>query len=349
MINDSISISLKETSGNNINYIYTTNKSIALGYPCGESDKCTPYKISLRRGTYFFECWGSAARIWSQNNKSSTPGYGAYTSGTLFVPSLTQFYIYIGHSGFFNAVKTNENIGTGVFPGGATDIRLKDSNNWWDTESLISRIMVAAGGGSSEWVYSIGGDGGDIEGGESTSAKFAERNSTFEDKCPGANQTNGSICPNYTAEYVNNTIFSAVPGTFGSAVLPTPYNGSDYGGFGGGGYYGGTSYPYAFAGSGGSSFISGHPQCNSVQENSKEIVHTDNPYHYSGFIFHNTTMIPGHQEMPLPNGNTNGIYSGTGAFRITLLFINPITTHESIFLHHIIIAPMLTLSHFIKN
>ena len=351
MIDDFISISLNETNGNQINYIYRTNKSIALGYPC-ESDDCTPYIINLRRGTYFFECWGSIAQIWTEDNRDSTPGYGAYTSGKLFVPSRTKFYIYIGHSGFFNAVILNRQDASTIYaPGGATDIRLKDSTNWWDTESLISRIMVAAGGGSSEWAFSIGGDGGNIVGGESTSANNTLENITFEDKCSGATQTHGSICPNYNIS-INSTdaTISPTPGTFGIAGIPTPYNYTsgwkDYGGIGGGGYYGGTSYGYAFAGSGGSSFISGHPGCNSVQ-NSTEIIHTNHSYHYSGFIFSNTTMIPGHKTMPLPTENIKGIYNGTGAFRITLLFINPVTMHTSIYiyLHHFFITPMLILSY----
>ena len=36
---------------------------------------------------------------------ANAAGAGGYTSGILYVPILTTFYIYIGNIGFFNAVK----------------------------------------------------------------------------------------------------------------------------------------------------------------------------------------------------------------------------------------------------
>ena len=348
MINKSVSVSLKDPS-KSIKYVYVSENSLGFGYPC-ENDECTPYVIEVNRGTYLYECWGSTSGTYTPkgSNEKSTPGYGAYTSGTLVVDTKTTFYIYIGHVGLYNAVKNfNGFIGTGVAPGGATDVRLSYSNNWWDTQSLISRIMVAAGGGGSEWLYSVGGNGGDLEGGSSISAISATSDIVYEDECRGANQTSGSICPNYTYSDFDIT-GESTPGTFGSAGIPKPYtyqDGSiDYGGIGGGGYYGGTSYSYAFAGSGGSSFISGHEGCKAV-ENSTTIIHKSDSYHYSGFIFRNTTMIPGHETMPLPSENKKGFYNGEGAFRITLLFSERLsTTYQFYTFQSFFIVPILLFS-----
>ena len=80
------------------------------------------------------------------------------------------FYVFIGKTGFYNAVKFFDKLVVDTLPGGATDVRLNISENWWDTESLLSRIMVAAGGGGSEWTSSIGGHGGGLQGGSSVSA-----------------------------------------------------------------------------------------------------------------------------------------------------------------------------------
>ena len=316
MINKYVSVSLKDQDLGASKFFPLSSSSFYLKYPCSDKQKCTPYIITLERGYYLFECWGSVGGKWTWENYQSTPGYGGYTSGELFIQSRTTFYVYIGNTGFFNAVKGFDEIAQNVYgaPGGATDVRLVASDNWWDTQSLISRIMVAAGGGGSEWTASIGGNGGGIVGGESTSGKSDLSYEAYPEKCPGASQTSGSTCRIFF-EGANS-----FPGTFGSAGIPTTSD-DDYGGFGGGGYYGGTSYYIAFGGSGGSSYISGHHGCNSV-ENSTTIKHTGSPYHYSDFVFRRTIMIPGGNTMPLPSSMEEGYNYGEGAFRLTLLFQN---------------------------
>ena len=332
MINNFVKISLKDSSKGQINETIQTRKSIVLNYPCSDSTICTPYVLDVSKGVYKFESWGSIGGQW---NGVSTPGLGGYTSGTLFVPKPTTFYVYIGNVGFFNAVKYAKSYNYGVLPGGATDVRLTYSENWWDSKSLISRIMVAAGGGGAEWPASIGGNGGGLTGGESISAKDPTGSSVFSAHCPGATQTSGSECPTLT---FNNVQSPSVQGEFGSAGKTEPYIGygkEDYGGFGGGGYYGGTSYQLSFAGSGGSSFISGHEGCKAVKEQTEFIEHTNTSYHYSGFIFTNTKMISGNETMPLPNSRTEeGIHTGTGAFRITLLMYEYQCTYKRSLYHH---------------
>ena len=180
--------------------------------------------------------------------------------------------------------------------------------------------MVAAGGGAAEWSASIGGNGGGLNGGNSILARTPAGLEVHPSICKGANQTSGSECLPLT--FYNNE-YQASKGEFGSAGIITPVigdNNNDYGGFGGGGYYGGTSYQFSYAGSGGSSFISGHKDCDAIKEQTEVIEHTGQPIHYSGFVFTNTEMISGNETMPLPSDPTKrGIYDGIGSFRITLL------------------------------
>ena len=312
MIKNFVKIYLKDSLKGQINEIIQTRKSIVLNYPCSDQNDCTPYVIEVSKGAYKFESWGSKGGQWF----NSKPGLGGYTSGTLFIPKPTTFYVYIGNPGFFNAVKDAKSHNNGVFPGGATDVRLTYSQNWWDNYTLISRIMVSAGGGGAEWSASIGGNGGGLTGGESISATSPSGTEVHDDHCPGATQTSGSECVLFGS-------YSSVKGEYGSAGKTEPYTGNgheDYGAFGGGGYYGGTSYQFAYAGSGGSSFISGHEGCDAVKEQTASIEHTGQPNHYSGFIFTNTEMISGNKTMPLPRLlYENGTHSEIGAFRITLL------------------------------
>ena len=319
MITNFVKVSLKEPNkGNKSNQKEVqTRNSLLLSYPCSSRHDCTPYVLDVAKGVYKFECWGSKGGTWSEY---SQPGLGAYTSGTIFVPKPTTFYVYIGTSGYFNAVKSKTSLPNGVSPGGATDVRTETSDDWWDNYSLISRIMVAAGGGGAEWDMSIGGNGGSLTGGISTSAASSHGTEVQDKKCSGGTQTQGSKCPSYTS---GPNTFSAVPGSFGYSEIPdyVIYNEEeDYGGFGGGGYYGGTSYQFAYAGSGGSSFVSGYKECDAVKYVSESIQHTGDSVHYSGFVFYKPEMIPGNETMPLPSGfNINGTHSGTGAFRITLI------------------------------
>ena len=319
LIEQLINVQLKNSSCGTVYKSAETKNSFVLNYPCEDPHVCTPYVMEIKPGIYRFECWGAIGGNWKNQ---TTPGLGAYTSGFLRVPSPKTFFVYVGTTGFFNGVKEIQNNAPDGVSGGATDVRLTYSDNWWDSKSLISRIMVAAGGGGAEWNVSVGGNGGGLTGGESISAMDPEKTTTHKKPCPGATQTGGSQCPQLY--YSDVRYFDAVSGTFGSAGLTDPMETGnkeeDYGGFGGGGYYGGSSYPYAFAGSGGSSFISGHEGCDAVQEKTESIEHTNQSNHYSGFVFTNTKMISGNETMPLPTGlAVDGIHNGTGAFRITVI------------------------------
>ena len=320
MIDKFISVSLKENAaGRSISILSKTYKSISLSYPCGSNSHiCTPYIVNIKRGVYKFECLGS---IGGNFANAGTPGKGGYTAGTIYLKEEeTRFYVYIGATGFYNAVKEKTSKDSGPSPGGATDIRIKSFNNWWDQTSLASRIMVAGGGGGAEWKESIGGNGGNIEGGSSTFQTY---------KCPGGNQTSGSTCEKLGSHG------QPASGTFGSAGITQPFTGQgwwDYGGYGGGGYYGGTSYSYSYPGSGGSSFISGHKGCDAVKSET-DISPSGDSIHYSGYVFYDTEMIQGNITMPFPDNLNKGIHEGIGAFRITLLLFQQKCTYKQRLFH----------------
>ena len=318
MIDNYISYSLKEeTKYYSINIIRKRHDSIAFGYPCGSDVyNCTPYVVNFKPGKYRFELWGSSGL----GTTDGTPGKGGYTSGEVIFNESQTVYFYIGAHGFYNVIKLEgeeflpDNYAK---PGGASDARLVSTDNWYDNESLISRIMVSAGGGGSEWPHSIGGDGGGLIGGESyIGTRWDMNGTTYNETCPGATQTSGSQCPQFSSIIPKIGYFGY--GLAHDEIEDKRENGTDYGGWGGGGYYVGTSYLWAGGGSGGSSFISGHSGCNAVENNSAYIQHTHKPNHYSGIIFDKTIMINGSCEMPLPNSKNYGVYDDSGAFRITL-------------------------------
>ena len=294
-------------------------KSFLFETPCSNNNDCTPYVITLQRGVYQFEAWGSAGASF---DSKSQPGLGGYTSGQLYLSSPeTTFYLYIGNKGGFNASPAPIRSGRG---GGATDIRYKGSS-WNDFESLKSRIMVAAGGGGSEWQASIGGFGGGLQGKIGTGSYNTDSVETNMSIIAKGGSQLPSTDP-VTYAYVSSIIFPyykivpIYPGKFGMAFIN---DSTDAGGVGGGGYYAGYSVDYSGGGGGGSSFISGHDGCIAILENSTDIddIHpSNNSLHFSGYVFQSTKMIDGSQPMPHFKSSTPTIgNSQEGAIRITLL------------------------------
>lgn len=206
------------------------------------------YKIEL-----WGACGGDNANPVGSNQKSgSHGGLGAYTSGTIELSLGQDLYIYVGESGkygnsggpyngpraTFNGGGSGGNASSGS-GGGSTDIRLVNGA-WNNTESLISRIMVAAGGGGADnWGGTLGGgdDGSGGPGGKITSA--------------GA-YINGVNYPEYRAGQSYGHAFG-----LGENVTTN----TDTGG-GGGGYWGGKATNNNNGGAaGGSSYISGYLGC----------------------------------------------------------------------------------------
>ncbi|HBG7416052.1 TPA: hypothetical protein KRE86_004285, partial [Clostridioides difficile] len=117
-------------------------------------------KVTLKPGKYKLECWGASGGgrfdEWTECAK------GGYSKGELTLKKETILYVYAGESGYkkfsnlsdwagFNGGGRGPN--QGVDPkfttcgGGATDIRLI-GGVWNDEQGLLSRIIVAGGGGS---------------------------------------------------------------------------------------------------------------------------------------------------------------------------------------------------------
>ena len=299
------------------------SRSFCFYSPCVNNVSCTPYEVTLSPGAYLFEAWGSAGT-------GDHPGKGAYVKGTLVLFEKRVFYFFIGTKTGFNSAVAKSNLR--YCPGGgATDVRLTPGE-WDDFESLKSRILVAGGGGGSEWLRSFAGDAG-LNG---TTGNYTSSDDTsFDSFCTGGTQTSGgtgSKNPKF-----DNYIYKTFNGTFGTAG--DGLAAYDLGGIGCGGYYGGASFQYAGAGGGGSSFVSGHYGCDAIHESSsskENIVHTHQSVHYSRLMFHNTMIsdgtyvIPHYKKVFTEKGNTE-----VGAIRITIIgkrCTNKPTHYNSVFM-----------------
>ncbi len=259
-------------------------------------------------GVYKIELWGAQG---GKCNNSDKGGKGAYTAGYINIRNSTQLYVYVGGKGTSTAGPYSNSVTTQLISGGyngggsargpqpnlnsentrrfwgsgggATDVRLV-GGNWDNSESLSSRIMVAAGGGGCYYdngtVYT-GGVGGDLNGGLQ-SRKITTL--TYGSACTGGSQTTGG---GYTTS--SNTWNQT--GYFG--YVSNEQTASYYAG-GGSGYYGGSNSGHTSGGCGGSSYISGHSGCTV----------------YPGKIFSNTTMTAGDRS---GNGYATITYCGSSA------------------------------------
>lgn len=121
--------------------------------------------ISLFPGKYKLECWGACGGAVDTSDWTDC-AKGGYSKGEIVFKKRTNLQICVGQSGYekvsegssltrsgFNGAGAAGKVTTGSFAyskygGGATDIRLyHPSATWGNTESLLSRILVAGGGG----------------------------------------------------------------------------------------------------------------------------------------------------------------------------------------------------------
>ena len=249
----------------NNGYTYTFH------YPCQSHETCYPYIVDIPPGVYTLECYGGvggSARI--------SGGKAASTSGTLYLRHQQRLYFHVGAKGLQysrnlvfggggkGSFRQGRNDGSGGGSGGgASDIRVYETD-------LNSRIMVAGGGGGSEY-YPYrdikGGDAGILNGKDGQTTGSVPVGT-------GGTQTEGGTGQN------NN-----LKGEFGIGG-----NSADlYGSGGGGGYYGGAAgsslYGTVSSGGGGSSFILGYAGCNINKT-------------FSKFIFHNPIISTGYDQEP---------------------------------------------------
>jgi hypothetical protein len=249
-------------------------------------------------GVYTLEAWGAQGGNDPSNPNAIFGGRGGYAKGDVTLTAGQTIQIYVGQQG--SGCMNSSWRSTGG--GGATDFRLT-GGNWNDNAGLLSRILVAGGGGGRhgnnyEGVAYVGNDGG------------------------------GSTAPNFTANGVNvvgstqngggSSNNTNVAGSFGFAN-PTPYSntcsvggwnggarGSDNwaNGGGGGGWWGGvSSWP---TGSGGSGYA--------------YTAASWTPAGYTptaAFQLANTQLIAGNTVMPDPAGGTMTGRAGNGIAKIT--------------------------------
>ncbi|WP_236876735.1 glycine rich domain-containing protein, partial [Clostridioides difficile] len=121
-------------------------------------------EIILKPGKYKLECWGArGGATGTPHEEGFYYGKGGYCSGELTLRKKTALYVYVG----FDGKKGSQFNGAGycgsATGGGATDIRLVDGN-WDNPQGLLSRIIVAGGGGGTRDRYTAGSGGG-LKGG----------------------------------------------------------------------------------------------------------------------------------------------------------------------------------------
>ena len=273
---------------------------ISLSYPCGSSNECYPFNITLSRGFYLFEAWGAKGGDTTYLTCAGGTAIGArggYAAGKLFISSTTTLYIYIGQRGSSYPNPDYSSYNGGGRPyisgggGGATDVRLKGGDPSLP-ESYSTRILVAGGGGGSD-CNGNGGVGGGVRGGNATGG--GNGGSQYE---PGSGIISGSIWSGGSVDNID---------TCG----------------GGGGYYGGGSginTGTGTGGGGGSGYVSGHYEC----------------VPYPGYIFYDPVLLSGDQEMPSPYGYAYNEYIGDGYAQIHFLS-NIFNTNMCSETHHILL------------
>ncbi|EAX89197.1 hypothetical protein TVAG_291220 [Trichomonas vaginalis G3] len=323
--------------------------SFIFEYPCDSISKCEPYVIQFPKGSYEIELWGSSGGSGRENNSpvlcEKSGGNGSYVKGHLHLKTFSKFYLYLGSQGEDQS-KTDEysipakggwNFGgdggidknstkfkptsqSGAGGGGSVDLR----NEYIDinsaaidqsilTKSLKSRIMVAGSGGGAVSDTNRNGLPG--------RKLFASNNGEY---MFGGTQTSGEL-------------------GIGKNGIDSDKNQGGSGGCGSGyrGCY--HNFPldlttlsaYEYGGSGGSSYISGHPGCISPHYPSTAAADEFTPFHESHFYFTNTLMRSGDESMPDPFHDNSIIgHYGHGVCRIRFLFDPYCQTHFIIFPHY---------------
>lgn len=190
-------------------------------------------------GWYLIELWGAQG--------GASGGYGAYTSGVIYLQEGEVLYFYVGKKR------------GGTTSGLSTDVRLIDGNydgtDQASKRSYETRIMVAAGGGSAN-----GADGGTLYGYRSSMRSLGGRIRT---KVSTGTTDDFLLIPNGSENTATNGTLVGYPAGYAKSNLnhstraPKPHQTSQSNGSGGDGYISSTD-----GNIGGTSFISGYAGCN---------------------------------------------------------------------------------------
>lgn len=276
---------------------------------------------TLTPGRYKLECWGAQGGNSNQSNGTyGNGGKGGYSTGILNVSTNTTIYITVGGQGQNGVLNTRtaggfngggdgygtHNFGVGGGGGGASDISLTSPvfshssyfiNNIRDTNSLLSRIIVAGGGGSAGYDVSNNAANGGAGGG--TTGQDGLSNRVYHGT--GGKQT--TFGTGGSSEEPNRYSVQAKFGCGASAS-----NSTDAAPGGGGGWYGGGLHCDSAGGG------SGYVYTPTTASNYPSGCLLNSAYYLS-----NAQTIAGNQSFPSPTGGTETGHSGNGYVRITKL------------------------------
>lgn len=276
---------------------------------------------TLTPGRYKLECWGAQGGNSNQSNGTyGNGGKGGYSTGILNVSTNTTIYITVGgqgQNGVFNTRTAGgfngggdgygtNNSGVGGGGGGASDISLMSPvfshssyfiNNIRDTNSLLSRIIVAGGGGSAGYDVSNNAANGGAGGG--TTGQDGLSNRVYHGT--GGKQT--TFGTGGSSEEPNRYSVQAKFGCGASAS-----NSTDVAPGGGGGWYGGGLHCDSAGGG------SGYVYTPTTASNYPSGCLLNSAYYLS-----NAQTIAGNQSFSSPTGGTETGHSGNGFCRITNL------------------------------
>ena len=276
---------------------------------------------TLTPGAYKLECWGAQGGNSNQSNGTyGNGGKGGYSTGILNVSTNTTIYITVGgqgQNGVFNTRTAGgfngggdgygtNNSGVGDGAGGASDISLMSPvfshssyfiNNIRDTNSLLSRIIVAGGGGSAGYDVSNNAANGGAGGG--TTGQDGLSNRVYHGT--GGKQT--TFGTGGSSEEPNRYSVQAKFGCGASAS-----NSTDVAPGGGGGWYGGGLHCDSAGGG------SGYVYTPTTASNYPSGCLLNSAYYLS-----NAQTIAGNKSFPSPTGSTETGHSGNGHVKITKL------------------------------
>lgn len=276
---------------------------------------------TLTPGAYKLECWGAQGGNSNQSNGTyGNGGKGGYSTGILNVSTNTTIYITVGGQGQNGILNTRtaggfngggdgygtNNSGVGGGGGGASDISLMSPvfshssyfiNNIRDTNSLLSRIIVAGGGGSAGSDVRNNAANGGAGGG--TTGQDGLSNRVYHGT--GGKQT--TFGTGGSSEEPNRYSVQAKFGCGASAS-----NSTDVAPGGGGGWYGGGLHCDSAGGG------SGYVYTSATASNYPSGCLLNSTYYLS-----NAQTIAGNKSFPSPTGSTETGHSGNGHVKITKL------------------------------
>ncbi|MCB6689178.1 hypothetical protein LI152_01150 [Blautia wexlerae] len=276
---------------------------------------------TLTPGRYKLECWGAQGGNSNQSNGTyGNGGKGGYSTGILNVSTNTTIYITVGgqgQNGIFNTRTAGgfngggdgygtNNSGVGGGGGGASDISLMSPvfshssyfiNNIRDTNSLLSRIIVAGGGGSAG--YDVRNNAANGGAGGGTTGQDGLSNRVYHGT--GGKQT--TFGTGGSSEEPNRYSVQAKFGCGASAS-----NSTDVAPGGGGGWYGGGLHCDSAGGG------SGYVYTSATASNYPSGCLLNSTYYLS-----NAQTIAGNKSFPSPTGSTETGHSGNGHVKITKL------------------------------